>query len=58
MMELNEELRHLIMRNNDASVLAQAARRNDMRPLREDGWNKIETGVTTVEEVVRVTQEF
>ena len=58
MMELNEELRHLIMRNNDASVLAQAARRNNMRPLREDGWNKIETGVTTVEEVVRVTQEF
>ena len=58
MMELNEELRHLIMQNNDASVLAQAARRNNMRPLREDGWNKIETGVTTVEEVVRVTQEF
>jgi type II secretory ATPase GspE/PulE/Tfp pilus assembly ATPase PilB-like protein len=29
-----------------------------MRNLREDGWDKISRGVTTVEEVVRVTQEF
>jgi type II secretory ATPase GspE/PulE/Tfp pilus assembly ATPase PilB-like protein len=29
-----------------------------MRNLREDGWRKIEDGVTTVEEVMRVTQEF
>jgi type II secretory ATPase GspE/PulE/Tfp pilus assembly ATPase PilB-like protein len=29
-----------------------------MRNLREDGWRKIQEGVTTVEEVMRVTQEF
>ena len=29
-----------------------------MRNLREDGWEKIAKGVTTVEEVMRVTQEF
>jgi type II secretory ATPase GspE/PulE/Tfp pilus assembly ATPase PilB-like protein len=29
-----------------------------MRNLREDGWQKIRDGVTTVEEVMRVTQEF
>jgi len=29
-----------------------------MRNLREDGWMKISTGVTTVAEVLRVTQEF
>jgi type II secretory ATPase GspE/PulE/Tfp pilus assembly ATPase PilB-like protein len=29
-----------------------------MRNLREDGWRKVEDGVTTVEEVMRVTQEF
>jgi type II secretory ATPase GspE/PulE/Tfp pilus assembly ATPase PilB-like protein len=39
-------------------VLTQAARRNGMRNLREDGWLKIAHGVTTVEEVMRVTQEF
>jgi len=58
LMELNEEIRRLIMRNEDASVLTEAARRNGMSNLRKDGWEKIENGVTTVQEVVRVTQEL
>jgi general secretion pathway protein E len=58
MMDINEEIRRLIMNNTDAGVLTQAARRNGMRSLREDGWWKIREGVTTVEEVMRVTQEF
>jgi len=58
MMELEEELRGMIMRNEDASKLTAAARRNGMRNLREDGWFKIRDGVTTTEEVTRVTQEF
>ena len=39
-------------------VLTRTARKNGMRNLREDGWRKIQDGVTTVEEVMRVTQEF
>ena len=58
MMDVNEEIRRLIMHNSDAAVLTQAARRNGMRNLREDGWWKVREGVTTVEEVMRVTQEF
>jgi general secretion pathway protein E len=58
LMELNEELRKLIMANADASVLTQAARRNGMRNLREDGWLKVANGMTTADEVMRVTQEF
>jgi general secretion pathway protein E len=58
MMQLDDEIRSLIMQNADASVLTQAARRNGMRNLREDGWMKIYDGVTTVQEVIRVTQEF
>jgi general secretion pathway protein E len=58
LMELNEELRTLIMGDADAGVLTATARRNGMRSLREDGWLKIATGVTTMEEVIRVTQEF
>ncbi len=58
MMDVNEEMRRLIMNNTDAGVMTQAARRNGMRSLREDGWWKIREGVTTVEEVMRVTQEF
>jgi general secretion pathway protein E len=58
LMQLNEEIRELIMKGADASKLTDAARRNGMRQLREDGWVKVKTGMTTAEEVTRVTQEF
>jgi len=58
LMELNEELRAIIMRNEDASIITAAARRNGMRNLRDDGWGKVARGVTTPDEVIRVTQEF
>jgi general secretion pathway protein E len=58
LMELNEELRSIIMRNEDASIITAAARRNGMRNLRDDGWDKVARGVTTSDEVIRVTQEF
>jgi type II secretory ATPase GspE/PulE/Tfp pilus assembly ATPase PilB-like protein len=58
MMQLNDELRHRIMANEDAAELTAAARRNGMRNLREDGWEKVRAGITTADEVMRVTQEF
>jgi general secretion pathway protein E len=58
LMELNDEIRKLIMANEDASQITAAARRNGMQSLREDGWMKVRTGVTTADEVMRVTQEF
>src|SRR5262245_33786949 len=58
LMEVNDYIRKLIMGNADASVLTEAARRNGMSNLREDGWKKVREGVTTVSEVMRVTQEF
>jgi general secretion pathway protein E len=58
MMEVNDEMRRLVMSNADATVLTQAARRNGMRNLREDGWKKVREGTSTVEEVMRVTQEL
>src|SRR6266567_3795591 len=58
LMELNDEIRKLIMGNEDASQITAAARRNGMQSLREDGWNKVRSGVTTADEVMRVTQEF
>jgi general secretion pathway protein E len=58
MMELNDEIRQLIMKNTDAVGITTVARRHGMRNLREDGWLKVQSGVTTAEEVLRVTQEF
>jgi general secretion pathway protein E len=58
LMELNEDLRRLIMANADAAQITAAARRHGMRTLREDGWEKVRSGLTTADEVMRVTQEF
>jgi general secretion pathway protein E len=58
LMEVHDEIRKLIMENADAVAITAAARRNGMRNLREDGWLKVRDGVTTADEVMRVTQEF
>jgi general secretion pathway protein E len=58
LMELNDEIRKQIMRGDDALAITAVARRNGMRSLREDGWLKISHGLTTPDEVMRVTQEF
>jgi general secretion pathway protein E len=58
MMDVDDELRRHIMKNDDASVLTGVARRHGMRNLREDGWRKVEQGSTTAREVMRVTQEL
>jgi general secretion pathway protein E len=58
LMEMNDEIRKLIMAGADAVEITRTARRHGMRSLREDGWMKVRQGLTTAEEVLRVTQEF
>jgi general secretion pathway protein E len=58
LMELNDDIRKLIVKGEDAVSITMAARRNGMRNLREDGWLKVSEGLTTPDEVMRVTQEL
>lgn len=51
-----EELRELVMRNVSATELKRAAITSGMRTLRQDGTNKVLAGITSPEEVMRVTQ--
>ncbi|HYG21707.1 MAG TPA: ATPase, T2SS/T4P/T4SS family [Verrucomicrobiae bacterium] len=53
---LNEQLRPLILSRAAASTIAARALEQGMRSLRIDGWNKVRNGITTIEEVLRVTQ--
>jgi general secretion pathway protein E/type IV pilus assembly protein PilB len=53
---LNEAIRPLVMNRAPASTIAQRAMEGGMRTLRTDGWNKVRAGLTTIEEVLRVTQ--
>ena len=53
---MNEELRGLLMRQADAATLEQAARRGGLRTLYEEGLRQAVAGVTSLEEVLRVTR--
>jgi general secretion pathway protein E len=53
---MNEELRSLLMRQADAATLEQAARRGGLRTLYEEGLRQAVAGVTSLEEVLRVTR--
>jgi type II secretory ATPase GspE/PulE/Tfp pilus assembly ATPase PilB-like protein len=57
LLELTEDVREAIGEEPSRARLETLARANGMVPLRADGWTKVQAGVTTVEEVLRVTQE-
>jgi general secretion pathway protein E/type IV pilus assembly protein PilB len=53
---MNEEIRELIVQRASAGKLLEVARRHGLVLLREDGFDKVCEGLTTIEEVVRVTR--
>ena len=52
----NEEIRVLASERRGTSEIRKAAIAAGMRTLRQDGWLKVARGVTTIEEVLRVTK--
>jgi len=54
---VDDDLRNLIMQDVDSNKIRELARRNGMKTLLEDGTEKIKAGITTLGELLRVTQE-
>jgi type II secretory ATPase GspE/PulE/Tfp pilus assembly ATPase PilB-like protein len=54
---VTDEVRPLIIAHASASDIKQAALETGMKTLREDGWDKVLAGVTTIDEILRVTEE-
>ena len=54
---MDDTIRSLVLRTSDATALKKAAMDRGMKNLREDGVRKVLDGITTVEEVLRVTGE-
>ena len=52
---LEKELQEMVLKKASNAELKQKAREMGMRTLRENGWEKVKEGVTTIEEVLRVT---
>jgi general secretion pathway protein E len=57
LMLMSDELRKLTVGKADAGQIRKKALEAGMRSLRDDGWLKVRQGLTTVSEVLRVTQE-
>lgn len=55
-MRLNEEIRQLILAKVSSQDIKRKAIQQGMRTLLLDGWQKVLMGLTTISEVVRVTQ--
>ena len=54
---VSEPIRRMVMKHADTNAIEEEARRLGMRTMYEDGLVKAMQGVTTIEEVLRVTQE-
>lgn len=54
---VSDEIRDLIAKDAPANKIREKAREEGMRLMFEDGLEKVETGATTFEEVVRATRE-
>jgi type II secretory ATPase GspE/PulE/Tfp pilus assembly ATPase PilB-like protein len=56
LMTMNEPIRNLVMAKSPSSKIKLKSREMGMRTLREDGLEKAGRGLTTLAEVLRVTQ--
>lgn len=54
---VDDHIRPLIIERAASSVIKREALKHGLHTLRDDGWKKVLTGVTTVEEVLRVSEE-
>jgi type II secretory ATPase GspE/PulE/Tfp pilus assembly ATPase PilB-like protein len=54
---MTDEIKDAIGRQAPRSDLRRLAIEHGLVPLRADAWAKVEAGLTTVEEVLRVVQE-
>lgn len=54
---VNENLRSMVTRKETGTATKARAITDRMDTLRHDGWRRVLNGQTTVEEVVRVTQQ-
>ena len=54
-MEVTEEIEHMVVRNATGNEVRKVAIEQGMVPLRDDGWAKVAAGLTTIEEVLRVS---
>ena len=56
-LEVDEDIEGAIVRRENATQIRNLSLSKGMKTLREDGWAKVFAGVTSVKEILRVTEE-
>lgn len=56
-MEMTPQIQDLTLRGGDSNAIKREARKHGMYSLRDDGTDKVFTGATTIDEVLRVTRD-
>lgn len=56
-LEVDEDIEQAIVQRKNASEIRDLALSKGMTTLREDGWAKVFAGITSVKEIIRVTEE-
>ncbi len=56
-LDVDEDIEGAIVRRENATQIRNLALAKGMKTLREDGWDKVFKGVTSVKEILRVTEE-
>ncbi len=56
-LQVTDEIRPLVIAHASASEIKAQSLEHGMKTLREDGWDKVLAGVTTIDEILRVTEE-
>ncbi|HEX7896995.1 MAG TPA: type II secretion system ATPase GspE [Planctomycetota bacterium] len=56
LLEVDDALREMILKREGANRLKKYAIEHGMKTLRDDGWDRVRAGVTTAEEVLRITK--
>jgi general secretion pathway protein E len=56
-LHIDESIRREIIKRSSTEIIKKAALEKGMVTLRQDGWNKVKQGMTTISEVLRVTLE-
>ncbi len=56
LLAVSDAVRELILARADSGAIRERGVAEGMSLLREDGWNKVRRGITTIEEVLRVTR--
>lgn len=54
---MTDEIRQQLLGGPNLAALRALARNQGMTTLRQDGWDKVQAGITTIEEVLRVVQD-